>query len=323
MNFFKQSQTRTDKAHSSQRIVPLRPTAYFIRVLTNCAWHLIETARYERSLEVLQVCLDAWNVFEDKDVDPTIYTHICNHMGVANHWSGNFDQSIRFYEKVYEIYHQIFPVGHYERGNILCNLGNLNLSLGNPEAALEYHLEAKTSFKIGQSADAEIGDQAIISTGRTKCYLDLGRLKEARETVNLSISLCTQRGYLLSRAHKSLLLNEMGSKTHQMLGAAYIRLGCLAQMEGDHTKAISWFRDALKLADFNTFCRGYRARSLYMLSQALQAMPEPQSESIRAEGLSKMHEAKTLLRQILGDRFREELCDNPVTFDNLVVVHVR
>ncbi|KAI1158035.1 hypothetical protein F5B18DRAFT_121629 [Nemania serpens] len=272
--------------------------------------------------------------------------------------------------EVYKIYHEIFPVGYFERGNILCNLGNLNLSLGNPEAALEYHLEAQTSFKIGQSADAEAGDQVVISPGRTRCYIDLGRLKEARENANFSIAILTERGYKLSLAHsirllgdiefaegdliaakqcyersKSVMLGEMGGRAHQMVGAAYIRLGCLEQITGDHAKAVyvesmarsssscafdlhiltdgSWFRDALKLADFNTFCRGYRARCLYMLSRALRAMPEPCPQKLRAGGDATMHEAKTLLRQILGDRFREELCDMETTWDNLVCAHVR
>lgn len=37
---------------------------------------------------------------------------------------------------------------------------------------------------------------------------------------------------------KSLLLNDTGTKTHQMLGATYIRLGCLAQSTGEHAKAM-------------------------------------------------------------------------------------
>ncbi|KAB5583450.1 hypothetical protein GE09DRAFT_1078954 [Coniochaeta sp. 2T2.1] len=347
MRFFQRSRAKTGQSHSGPRIQPLRPTMHFLQVLVHCSWHLIETARYEQSLEILQVCLDAWNDFDARDAYPTIYTHICNHMGVANHWSGNFDQSAKFYGEVYKIHHDIFPDGHFERGNILCNLGNLHLSLGKPEAALKYHLEAQTSFKIGQPAEAEFTDQAIISTGRAKCYLDLGRLQEARETANYSIDALTKLGYTLSRAHsirllgdiefaeghlpaakkcyeqsKNLLLKEMGTRTHQMLGAAYIRLGCLAQETGDYTKAICWFRDALKLADFNTFCKGYRARSLYMLSQALQAVPDP-SPTIRSEAEATVHEAKTLLRQILGDKFREEMCNDGATFDNLVVVHVR
>ena len=49
---------------------------------------------------------------------------------------------------------------------------------------------------------------------------------------------------------KALLLNDTGSKTHQMVGASYSRLGCLAQSMGEHVRAMY----AKHIAKSRLFC---------------------------------------------------------------------
>jgi len=85
----------------------------------------------------------------------------------------------------------------------------------------------------------------------------------------------------------------------------------------------SWFRDALRIVDFNKSCKGDRARSLFMLSQALQATPEPCPDDVKKEASEKLQEARSWRRKILGGNDDQGYDDTPLAYDKLVCMHVR
>jgi tetratricopeptide (TPR) repeat protein len=148
------------------------------------------------------VCLRTWDHLSDKEKEenPKLYPLACNHSGVAYHCLGEFPKSLKWFQRVKEIYEDIFPEGHFERGNTYANLGNINLSLGRPKDALEFHLKAKDSFTIGHNLDSTLIKRALPNISWGKCYIDLGDLAQGREVVNMALEQTTKLGYIFSQA---------------------------------------------------------------------------------------------------------------------------
>jgi tetratricopeptide (TPR) repeat protein len=156
--------------------------------------------------------------------------------------------------------------------DVLTNIGDAELRLGNPD-------EAVRVLKQAEELCDEAGDKlhlAEAKRGLAKAYLERGDLKAARDCIKRSVDLF---GQVRSKPHLAVALRTLGEVT-----------GAGAWGDGHEVKAVDYFMRSIaickEIGNELEVAKSYRAFSGYVSGSAhYQSIPEIQRE---AQKLSEM-----------------------------------
>jgi tetratricopeptide (TPR) repeat protein len=142
--------------------------------MCNAAYYLVETGATKELAEMVDITTAAFQSTGLIEEDPLAYAHFCNSAALQREMSGDFGAAKELLERARDIRCRELPPGHEDIWVVINNMGNLNLSLGNPAEALKYHLICQET--VAREVDVNV---QINWCNLGRCYTALGRYSEA------------------------------------------------------------------------------------------------------------------------------------------------
>lgn len=153
----------------------LRPSKDFFLVMSNAAWYCVERHAHKDLERIVTTTMKAFQTSDNFANEPLIYAHLCNSAGRLWTQKGNFHRAMAKMEECRKIRIDHLPLTDDEVWISNNNIGNISLSMGNYNEALEMHLHCEAT--LGDRIDWKEMNYSNLSRSLTA----LGRTKEAHE----------------------------------------------------------------------------------------------------------------------------------------------
>ncbi|KAI1483709.1 hypothetical protein F4774DRAFT_425415 [Daldinia eschscholtzii] len=319
----------------------LQPSVMFCRVMCNAAYYLVEKGATKELEKTISVAMNAFRSSNLIEADPLAYAHLCNSAALEREMNGDFNSSKKLLEISKDIRCRELPPGHEDIWVVMNNLGNLSLSMGQPDEALKYHLICKDTVNPNV-----IRNVAINFTNIARAYTALGRFSDALEYLKKTKALrpsteMSFRSYYywagnLYLAQENLdeaatmyrkgqeALTACGETLSPNMATCLYKLGVILlrqyQIQRDQaylSDATKTFREAETIMELGKVADCEIARAGYMLSVALSIQNIDQKE---AQEWREKSEA--IRRKLQGERYDAD-AHSESTYDMLVESWVR
>ncbi|KGO70255.1 Tetratricopeptide-like helical [Penicillium italicum] len=279
-----------------------QPCAEFVKLMAFGAWYLFELANYDQLMKVLrggmQACRELFGKSVEQEED---YAFLCHISGTADNSKGNFDSAEFFLLKGLDIRRRLEPPNLINIATSLNNLGVLHNSKRQFFRAREClneciqitkqripsqdrdiflkmaeHNLARNALHSGDAALAKpLLEEQLDFYEKTKSWWMITHVHFILGNLYLAEGdLISSVGHF-SKARTTL--NDAKAGTQNTMAMILYKLGFLSLKLGDPSKAIELLRESLSISALHSLIPCEKARTLFMLSEALCAQGIPGS----------------------------------------------
>ncbi|KAJ5729079.1 Tetratricopeptide-like helical [Penicillium malachiteum] len=309
----------------------------FTRLLTNCAWFLLEAGAWSEEIELMQT---AFEVCEDKD--GLEYAHLCNTHSCVQVERGKADEASRLLNKAIQIRSKLLGENHVETAHSYCNYGNaVQQAYETPNSiqeALSYYQKAMEIDKLLPPEEViKFSYARFLNASRAyrllKQYdVGLNYVDLAAKSVLHMFGPDSHFGATL-RVHKANILFDQGNtgeaeklwreafvifkrenNAHPATISVHLKLACLEMRRGEVDSAINALQKLLLTCELREKAKGDRGE-IARVTRRLAEAHELKGELAEATRLKL--EAEAIRHDIQKDR-AWQLPDEERSYDILV-----
>lgn len=188
-----------------------------------------DTSQYDKSIKACHQCID---LMKHMGIEGTVdYATSLQNIANAHRAAGLLQESLDFYEEVFQIYEKNIPAGDYRLASLNNNIALLYQEMGDFEKAVE-HL--KKALDIIQKIEGTEIEVATTYSNLAASLLELNQINEAVEYLEKALTI--YRKDKVKNFHYSAALSAMA--------AAQCKLG-------EYEKAVPLYEEALKEIEAN------------------------------------------------------------------------
>ncbi|KAJ8132597.1 hypothetical protein O1611_g1026 [Lasiodiplodia mahajangana] len=316
------------------RASPMTPSDRFCVLMRNASWYCVEVHRIKELEPTVTIAMKAAKATGFADREPKHYAQLCNCASRLWAQQGDFSKALEFMVECRDIRERIESDDIWSAIN---NLGNIYMSMGDPQKALETHEECASLFPDEASAPKHALRTNKLNLGRTLTVL--GKFPEAKALIDEADRL--NDDWLMGihiNYHRSLLLRaqghldraiegfeacikgiEDGTHSQALLQAACLyKMGCIYYQIGDHTSARTHLQQSHDIHELRKSVPCELARVKYMLSLSMASLIG-EAESEERERL--LEAALKIHADLSGGKSNPVVCED--LFDKLVEGQLR
>ena len=262
----------TEKLDNLKQLEKIAKGSEYIKELSDIAFLQLEIQQYEESEKNFQICLKHFK----KQLDRLGQTSVLGILGVLCFKKGQYDESISYYTKAYEIYKELNQI--QEQITCLLGIGNNLIKLNQLDEACDKFLECS----------AICSDNSDIYN-LLDCIGNLIHIHEIQEKWDVVFEL-----YLKSLEAFEKLKDAKG------IIVSYFNMGILRKKSSDLEEAINYFKNGTNRAIDSNYTE-LILKGLSYIGETLfyqEKIKEAKNEYIKALNLAEKIKSKNSIIQL-------------------------